>query len=124
MAMTQTPEQPDREHRIDYEIVVDAYDETERAMGWFYYLQDTLKVPFTAQCRIKRSTSPLKVGQTVQVIGMPEEDECMSEIFVLIAHGKSELAVPLEQLECQSPDEATCQAVADWHYWMARGYGY
>lgn len=70
------------------------------------------------------SVSPLKVGQTVQVIGMTEEDECMSEIFVLIAREESELAVPLDQLECQSPDEATCQAVADWHYWLPRGYGY
>lgn len=122
--MTQTPEQPDREHRIDYEIVVDAYDETERAMGWFYYLENTLKVPFTAQCRLKRSASPLKAGQTVQVIGMADEDDCMSEIFVRIAYGKSKLAVPLEQLACQSPDEATCEAVADWHYWLARGYGY
>lgn len=122
--MAQIPEQPDREDRILLEIVVDAYDESERAMGWYYYLQDRLKVPFTAQCRIKRSVSPLKVGQTVQVIGMAEEDECMSEIFVLIAWEDSELAVPLEQLECQSADDATCQAVADWHYWLARGYGY
>ncbi len=122
--MTQAPEQPDRENRIDLEIVVDAYDETERAMGWYYYLQDTLEMPFTAQCRIKRSTSPLKVGQTVQVIGMADADECMSEIFVRIAYEESELAVPLDQLECQSSDEATCQAVADWHYWLARGYGY
>jgi hypothetical protein len=60
----------------------------------------------------------------VQVIGMADEDERMSEIFVLIAHEESELPVPLDQLECQSPDEATCQAVADWHYWLARGYGY
>ncbi|MDX2255539.1 MAG: calcium-binding protein, partial [Pseudanabaenaceae cyanobacterium bins.39] len=29
---------PIREHRIDYEIIVDAYDEAERAMGWYYYL--------------------------------------------------------------------------------------
>lgn len=122
--MTQAPEQPDREHRIDYEIVVDAYDETERAMGWYYYLESTLEMPFTAQCRLKRSTSPLKVGKIVQVIGMADEDDCMSEIFVRIACEDSELAVPLEQLECQSSDEATCQAVADWHYWLARGYGY
>ncbi len=38
--MKRVPEQPDREDRIAFEIVVDAYDETERAMGWYYYLQD------------------------------------------------------------------------------------
>lgn len=28
-----------REHRIAMEAVVDAYHETERAMGWYYYLE-------------------------------------------------------------------------------------
>jgi hypothetical protein len=27
-----------RERRIDMEVVVDAYDEVERAMGWYYYI--------------------------------------------------------------------------------------
>jgi hypothetical protein len=31
-----------REHRIEMEIVVDAYNEIERAMGWYYCLQDKL----------------------------------------------------------------------------------
>ncbi len=33
-----------REHRIDMEIIVDAYNEDERAMGWYYYLEDTLRM--------------------------------------------------------------------------------
>ncbi|SEI93603.1 Calcium binding [Azotobacter beijerinckii] len=122
--MTQTPEQPDREKRISDEIVVDAYNETECAIGWHCYLQDRLHVPFEAYCTTKRTISPLKVGEAVQVVGMAEADDCMSEIFVLVRYGDSELAVPLGQLECQSGDEATCEAVADWHYWLARGYSY
>jgi hypothetical protein len=27
------------ENRIEMEIVVDAYDESERAMGWYYFLR-------------------------------------------------------------------------------------
>jgi hypothetical protein len=41
----------DREHRIIFDIVVDAYGEDERAMGWYYYLEDKLHVPFAARCR-------------------------------------------------------------------------
>ena len=26
-----------REERIEMEVVVDAYDESERTMGWYYY---------------------------------------------------------------------------------------
>ena|SRR5664279_321265 len=122
--MTRVSEQSDREHRIDYEAVVDAYDEVERAMGWYYYLEGKLSMPFKATCRSKRSTSPLKVGETVEVVGMAVEDDCMSEIFVRIKLGKTTLSVPLAQLECHSIDEQTCEAVADWHYWVARGYQY
>ena len=118
------PEDKVREDRILFEIVVDAHDETERAMGWYYYLQDELQVPFAAICLTTRSTSPLKVGDKVEVLEVAAEDTCMHEIHVLIKYGTSKLAVPLGQLECKSPREENCQAVADWHYWQARGYEY
>jgi Calcium binding len=116
--------QADREKRIDYEAVVDAYDEIERAMGWYYYIEGLLNVPFAAKCVSKRSISALSVGQEVQVISMADEEDCMHEVFVNIKHGRSELSVPLSQLECLAEDLQTSQAVADWHYWVARGYQY
>ena len=94
----------------------------------YCYLQDKLQVPFKATYRSARSTSPLEVGievgVEVEVVDMATEDDCMSEIFVLVRYAKSRLAVPLEQLACHAPDEQTCQGVADWHYWVARGYSY
>jgi hypothetical protein len=47
-------------------------------MGWYYYLEDHLHVPFAATCRLERTTSPLKVGEKVKVLGMAPEDDCMS----------------------------------------------
>ena len=41
-------------------IVVDAYDEGERAMGWYYYLEDRLSFPFKARCMRQELKSPLK----------------------------------------------------------------
>ena len=38
-----------REQRIVMEAVVDAYDSGERAMGWYYYLDDKMKVPLQAR---------------------------------------------------------------------------
>jgi Calcium binding len=122
--MAHTPEQPDREDRILFDIVVDAYDETERAMGWYYYLQAALQMPFKAKCRSARATSPLTIGTETEVIAMAPEDECMSEVFVVVKFGASELSVPLAQLECKATDKETLEAVADWHYWIARGYQY
>lgn len=114
---------PEREQRIMMEIVIDAYDEQERAMGWYYYLQDQLQFPFTAVCIAKRPISPLRVKDEVEVIGMPGEDECEREMFVMIRWEKEALAVPLAQLKpIAATEEQTKQAVADWHYWVQMGY--
>jgi hypothetical protein len=85
----------ERENRISMEIVVDAYGEDERAMGWYYYLEDRFKFPFTATCIAKRAISPLRVKDEVEVIGMPDERECTREMFVTIRWEKDGLAVPL-----------------------------
>jgi Calcium binding len=113
----------EREERIEMEIVVDAYDEEERAMGWYYYLEDQLKFPFTAICTTKRAVSPVRVKDEVEVISMAAEAECDHEMFVTIRWGTDSLAVPLAQLTpVAKTDEATRQAVEDWHYWIRMGY--
>ena len=40
----------EREERITMEIIVDAYGPEEQAMGWYYYLNDTVEFPFPAVC--------------------------------------------------------------------------
>lgn len=120
--MAKVKEDPKRAHRITMEIVVDAYDEQERAMGWYYYLEEHLRFPFTATCVCKRAISPLRIKDEVEVICMAPEDECEHEIFVNIRWDKDGLAVPLSQLRPFNVDPETIQAVEDWHYWVERGY--
>src|SRR4051794_33626862 len=115
----------EREDRIAMEIVVDAYNESERAMGWYYYLDNQLRFPFKATCIARRATSPLRLKDKVEVVGMPGEEECEREMFVTIRWEEGDLAVPLSQLRpVPSTDEQTKQAVEDWHYWVAMGYGF
>ena len=125
MAKRKPKRDEDREQRIMMDIVVDAYDEQERAMGWYYYLEDQLRFPFTATCIARRATSPLLIKDEVDVIGMPDEDECEHEMFVTMRWEKDGLAVPLSQLKpISDTDEETKQAVADWHYWVQMGYNF
>jgi len=113
----------EREERIMMEIVVDAYGPEEQAMGWYYYLDDQLQFPFRAHCIAERATSPLRVGDEVEVVGLASADECEHEMFVLMPWERRTLAVPLSQLEAASDvDEQTRQAVEDWRYWVERGY--
>src|SRR5262249_43335377 len=112
-----------REERISMEIVVDAYDQAERATGWYSYLEDKLHFPFLTRCVKERAISPLRVGDEVEVVGMAPEEECGREIFVETPwEHRRTLAVPLSQLEVVHGDEETAQAVEDWHYWVEMRY--
>lgn len=124
MKMSERRDDPKREKRIAMEIIVDAYDAWEQAMGWYYYLEDTLQFPFPALCIRKRAISPLTVKEEVEVIGMPSEEECEKEMFVTIKWQGRRVSVPLSQLECLSRDRKTKEAIADWHYWVGQGYSF
>ena len=105
------------------EIIVDAYGPEEQAMGWYYYLEETLQFPFTAVCNTKRAISPLHVKDEVDVIGMAPEEECGKEMFVKIRWERDGLAVPLSQLTpIRATPTQTKKAVEDWHYWTQMGY--
>jgi hypothetical protein len=104
------------------EVVVDAYDASERATGWFGYLENELEFPFTAHCTERRAISPLLVGDEVEVVSMAPPDECSHEMFVMIRWEHGGLGVPLAQLEPSRARPGTEVAVADWRYWVAQGY--
>ncbi|BAY12326.1 calcium-binding protein [Calothrix sp. NIES-2098] len=115
-----------REHRIENEIIVDAEDKEERAMGWYYYLDDTLNFPFMAKWTKKGRKSSAPQEKQVEVLGMAPEDECEKDMFVEVVYpdGKDEdvFSARLSEIEAINADEETQEALADWQYWLARGY--
>jgi hypothetical protein len=112
-----------REERISMQIIVDCYDESEQAMGWYGYLKDKLNFPFMTRYIKERAISPLSLGAEREVVGIAPEDECHREMFVAIRWQQTRtLAVPLAQLAVIDGDEPTRQAVEDWHYWVGMGY--
>jgi len=120
--MTKAKKSAERERRIEMEIIVDAYDAEEQAMGWYYYLEEKLQFPFTATCVAERAISLLHKGDEVEVLGMAPERECQHEMFVMMRWERRGLAVPLSQVKpISEADEDTREAVADWHYWVAQG---
>ena len=111
-----------REERIAMEIVVDCYNEGEQAMGWYYYLEETLRFPFRARCIARRTISPLMKGEVVEVLKMAADEECEKDMFVIIRWEGRQMGVPLAQLEGVGVDDKTEEAMQDWHYWVRRGY--
>lgn len=118
------PKDQAMEDRIDFEIVVDAYNSDEAAMGWYYYLQNHMHFPFQVKASNLRGTSILKPGEIATVVSMADEDECMSEIFVMVEFGEYCFDAPLEQLQPVNASEQTQISIQTWHYWCARGYNY
>src|SRR5262245_16771516 len=100
----------ERDDRISNEIIVDAYGPEEQAIGWYYYLDEKLDFTFKAKCIEERSSSPLRVGETVEVTGMAPEDECEKEMFVMVTWNDRSLGVPLAQLKGVRVDEDTKEA--------------
>ena len=113
---------PVREDRIHEEAIVDAYGPEEKAMSWYYYLEDRLSFPFRARCTASKITSPLKKGEDVEVLRMAPDEACTTDMLVMVRWQGRKLAVPLAQLTAIDPDDATDEAFADWRYWVAQGY--
>jgi hypothetical protein len=113
---------PIREDRIHHQAIVDAYGPEERAMGWYYYLENQLQFPFQARCIAANIVSPLSEGETVQVLRMAPQQACSADMLVLIRWQGRKLAVPLSQLAAIAVDQSTADAIGDWQYWIAQGY--
>ena len=121
--MSKTKKNSERENRIAMEIIVDAHDSEEQAMGWYYYLEEKLHFPFTARCIAERPISPLRKDDEVEIVSMAPEEECQHEMFVEMRWERRTLAIPLSQLKpTAEADKDTREAIEDWHYWVDRGY--
>jgi len=111
-----------RENRIIYEAVVDAYGAEERAIGWYYYLESKMRFPCAGRCRELVTTSPLQLGEKVELVSLADVDVCGADMFATMNWGSRKLDVPLRQIELVDADEDTMEAIADWNYWIAQGY--
>ncbi|MBK1619591.1 calcium-binding protein [Lamprobacter modestohalophilus] len=111
----------EREERIETEVLVDTYNDEEAVAGWSCYLGEKLSFPFQARCIKESQRSPLKLGETVQVLGMINDDECLTDMAVEVAWAGRTCGVPLSHLQGIDVDEQTAEAIADWQYWLASG---
>ena|SRR5712691_8441039 len=116
--MAHDSDKDDFDRRLSFEIIPDAQDAEEQALGWFSYLEEHLQFPFRAECVAERATSPLRVGQEVGVVGLPPDDVRRHEMFVNIRWQDRLLAVPLSQLDGVATDDETEQAIRDWHTYI------
>jgi hypothetical protein len=111
-----------REARFAEKILSEAEDKVERAMAWYYYLDDTINFRFSAVWnKINRKTSSVE-KRNVEVLSMSDAESCLSNMYVVISYMDDQYDVKLSEIEAIDADEQTKEALADWGYWLARGY--
>ena len=69
------------------EVVVDAYGPEEQAMGWYYYLQDTMQFPFTATCitrLMKRPSRRSLIGTIglIRAVSLGKSEPILKAVFI------------------------------------------
>ncbi|MBW4565900.1 MAG: calcium-binding protein [Mojavia pulchra JT2-VF2] len=120
--MSKVEQDEEREERIALEAVVDAYGEEERAIGWYYYLAENMDFPFQA----KWISHKRPEGRNLEVVGMSPADDCSHDMFVEVRYQQGSVDDIFSARLCEinpiNVDEETAQVIADWHYWVARGY--
>ena len=116
--MATTSLDDEREQRISNEIIVDAYNGQEERMGWYAYLEDHLNMPFQAEWD----------GENVEVVAMSDDEECQEEMKVDVCYTEGQnqdvFPVSLSEIDPVDVDEDTTEAIADWKYWVERGYDF
>ena len=88
----------------------------------YYYLDDKISFPFTAECIVVNKRTPLELGERVTVIKMAGEDNCEYDMYVEISWKDKVLAIPLAQIKPIDADGDTVEAIGDWHYWKKQRY--
>ena len=106
-------EKAEIQHRIDYEIIVDCYDDHEVQMGWYYYMEEKLNFPFTATVKIEKRNDQ-KETKRVDVLKLTCKEEFGEDMTVGVAFDEQVHSVPLLSLKNIKADAETMEAVEDW----------
>ncbi len=115
-----TPEEI--QHIIDYEIIVDAYDEYEMSSGWYETMNDRLNFPFEATATLTKKGGGTE-AKRVTVVGLhSDSEEFMGDDFHLqIELSGFVVAVKYSQLSDFEADEETMEMFEIWDFWVKRG---
>lgn len=105
------------QYRIDYEIIVDAYDDYEQSMGWFYLFEETLEFPFTATALLKKRDGTTE-SKSVNVVGLDSKEEGFrdNDFNLVMEQGAYIRPIAYSALSDIRASEATLQAFQIWDF--------
>lgn len=108
---------PHRESRIEDEIIVDCYDDSEVEMAWFYYFADGLEFPFeaTANLKIRGGQTEEKTVQVVEIDSRSEQGRSLKIGIVEAGSERVQFISPADLVAANTTAE-NLQILNDWRY--------
>jgi hypothetical protein len=92
------------------EATVDAYDQTEQAVGWFTMFENYLELPFETEV----------LGVRVKVERIEQRDD--NQIVAICRRGQERLAIGIADLPLSSPRPEAAEWIDAYRAWL-RGTG-
>jgi Calcium binding len=111
-------EDPIRQKRIDYEVIVDCYDDDEVAMGWYYYLSENLVFPIPATVQLKQRGGKME-EVNVEIVEVDPKSEEGSPIRLGITEkGQKRVQyISPEVITNVKTSPTNTLIINDWLYW-------
>ena len=113
-------------HKIDYEIIVDCYDDCEVNMGWYYFFKEALEFPFEAETTIKT-----REGKTilikVDVLGVATEEgdfDNLREVSLEVSPKNSGIIIEvrISKLKNLHGSKTAKEVFEIWNFWKSGEY--
>jgi Calcium binding len=108
---------------IGEEITVDAKDDEDIFMGWYYFMAETLEFPFKATATIRKRDGTTE-EHTVDVVEDATDGgrfRCQA-YYVNVDYQGVLMKVEIADLQPINASEETLKAITVWKYWHAKGY--
>ena len=114
-----TPEEI--QYKIDYEIIVDCYDEYEMSMGWYYYFEESLEFPFKATAELKKRDGSIEPKE-VKIMGMASDEEGFKDHDFLLEmeNGQYVNKIAYSKLSNFKASDETLEAFEVWGFWIKK----
>lgn len=108
---------------IGSEIVVDANDDDEVFMGWYYFMAESLEFPFQAIATIKKrnGTTEERTVEVVEDATNGDRFKCQA-YYVNVDYEGVLMKVEIADLKPINASAETLKAITVWKYWKEKEY--
>ena len=108
-------------YKIDYEIIVDCYDEYEVSMGWYYFMEETIEFPFRATAKLKKLNGSIEQKE-IEIIGLASDEEgfIKNDFDLEIEAGEHVGTIAYSKLSSVKASPETMEAFTIWNHWVSK----